>query len=104
MVCRETRHRPFVNMRRARGGKPNIMKARGLFYGLAKKEIPGAALYYEGAIVLFADGRRDDCVTWLHKAAGHDPVYKPPFEKLSRMGELTEEEIETYKTVHGVAP
>jgi hypothetical protein len=31
-------------------------------------------------------------------------VFKPPFEKLSRMGELTDEEIQAYTTVHGVAP
>ena len=94
----------FVEMRRARGGKPNISKARGLFYGLVKKEIPGATFYYQGATVLFADGRRDDSVTWLHKAARLDPLYKPPFEKLSRMGELTDEEVQAYTTVHGVAP
>ncbi|MBW2261222.1 MAG: hypothetical protein JRG91_04545 [Deltaproteobacteria bacterium] len=94
----------FVQMRRTRGGKPNISKARGLFFGLVKKKIPGAGFFYEGAIVLFADGRRDDSVTWLHKAAGLDPVFKPPFERLSRMGELTQEEVQAFTTVHGVAP
>ncbi len=94
----------YVQMRRLRGGKPNISKARGLFYGLVKKDVPGAAFYLEGAIVLFADGRRDDSLAWLHKAAGLDPVFKPPFERLSRMGELTQEEIEAYTAVHGAAP
>jgi tetratricopeptide (TPR) repeat protein len=94
----------FVQMRKARGGKPNISKARGLFYGLLKKDIPGAAFYYQGAVVLFADGRRDDAVMWLHKAAGLDPLFKHPFERLSRMGELTDEEVKAYTTVHGVAP
>lgn len=94
----------FIKMRRLRGGKTNIIKARGLFWGLAKKEIPGAAFFYEGAIVLFADGRRDDCVSWLHRAAAMDPAFKPPFERLSRMGELTEEESSAFMAVHGVRP
>ncbi len=94
----------LLRMRRVRGGKPNISKARGLFYGLIKKDIPGAAFFLEGAIVLFADGRRDDSITWLHKAAGLDPLLKPPFEKLSRMGELTQEESEVFTAVHGAPP
>jgi tetratricopeptide (TPR) repeat protein len=94
----------LIEMRRLRGGKPNLVKARGLFWGLAKREIPGAAFYFQGGVVMFADGRREDALHWFHEAAALDPAYEPPFEKLSKMGELTEEEVRAYTAVHGVAP
>ena len=93
----------LLRLKHERGG-PEIKKARVLFTGLLKREIPDPMLYYEGALILLADGRQEEALEKLHSAAALDPSCAPPFKKLSAMGVLTEDEGKTYTTVHGEAP
>jgi tetratricopeptide (TPR) repeat protein len=94
----------FIAIRRSRPDKSSLAKAKGMFSTALKKEISSAQLFHEGALVYIADGRRDDGVKWLHEAAAADPAFKPPFQKLAKMGELTEDESAAYIVTHGVAP
>ncbi len=94
----------IVRSRHARGGKPNLAKAKGSFAIAVKKEFPDAGLYFEGALVLIADGSKEEAMEWLHRAAVLDPAFSPAFAKLKALEALTDAEISSYEAVHGSAP
>ncbi|MFH1438576.1 MAG: hypothetical protein ABIJ56_22900 [Pseudomonadota bacterium] len=80
----------LVSMRRSKGKKADIAKARNTFFSIAKKPYPSALLQLEGGKTLLEQEKIEDAIEQFNKSLAIDPAFKPAYEALKKLDALNE--------------
>ena len=89
----------LVSVRRSKGKKKDIAKARNTFYSISRKPYPSAKLQLEGGKTLLVQDKTEDAIEKFGKAIVIDPAFKPAYLALKKLNALNEAQRMTFQKI-----